>query len=154
MIDHEIRIREAQEADVPVLADFNRRMARETEGRELDPAVLASGVQAVFTEPGRGFYLVAEITAAVVGCLLVTKEWSDWRDGEFWWIQSVYVARDFRGRGVFRALYQTVRKRAENADRVCGCRLYVEQENHAAQAVYARMGLVETSYKVFEELLS
>ncbi|MCF8109307.1 MAG: GNAT family N-acetyltransferase, partial [Desulfohalobiaceae bacterium] len=101
MIHHEIRIREAQETDVSVLADFNRRMARETEDRELDPAVLTSGVQAVFTEPGRGFYLVAEITAAVVGCLLVTKEWSDWRDGEFWWIQSVYVARDFRGRGVF-----------------------------------------------------
>ncbi len=154
MIHHEIRIREARGKDVSVLADFNRRMAMETEGLELDPAVLFSGVQAVFTDPGRGFYLVAEIAGEIAGCLMVTREWSDWRNGEFWWIQSVYVKKDFRRCGVFRALYQTVRKRAEEVSRVCGCRLYVERENYAAQAVYARMGLVETSYKVFEELLS
>ncbi len=154
MMHEEIRIREARGKDVSVLTDFNRRMAMETENQELDPAVVASGVQAVFTEAGRGFYLVAEIAEEIVGCLMVTREWSDWRNGEFWWIQSVYVKKDSRRCGVFRALYQTVRDRADNTDRVCGCRLYVEQENRTAQASYTRMGLVETSYKVFEELLS
>ena len=146
-------IRAARREDIPILVDFNLRMARETEGRQLDPEVLASGMRAVFEVAGRGFYLVAEVGGEVAGCLLVTTEWSDWRDAAFWWIQSVYVREDFRRCGVFSALYETVRERARSSDRVCGCRLYVERTNSTAQATYARLGLQETSYKVFEELL-
>lgn len=144
------RVRDAVSRDAAVLVEFNRRMAMETEGRRLDPAVLARGVRAVLRNPHLGFYLVAEVEGRVAGCLMVTAEWSDWRNAAFWWVQSVYVAPEFRRRGVFRALYAEVKRRARKSPRVCGCRLYVERDNAAARATYGRLGLRETRYRMFE----
>jgi len=146
----EITVRAAAFADAAVIADFNRAMARETEGKELDPDRLAAGVAAVFREPARGAYRVAERHGEVVGCLLLTPEWSDWRNGTFWWIQSVYVRADARRGGVFRALYGSVEREARAAEGVCGIRLYVERENEAAQRVYDAVGMARTSYRFFE----
>jgi GNAT superfamily N-acetyltransferase len=148
----QVKIRAALPPDTATLVDFNLRMARETEDKRLDLEVLTSGVNAVLEDPTRGFYLVAEIAGKVVGSLMVTTEWSDWRNGAFWWIQSVYVLPELRKHGVFRALYEEARERAANSAGVCGCRLYVERDNTTAQAVYARRGLIETNYKVFEDL--
>jgi len=148
----QVKIRAALAKDAATLVEFNLRMAQETEDKQLDSGVVTSGVNAVLEDPKRGFYLVAEVGGQVVGSLMVTTEWSDWRDGAFWWIQSVYIAPGFRRRGVYRTLYEQVRQRARNTTRVCGCRLYVERDNAAAQTTYARLGLVETDYKVFEEL--
>ena len=149
-VSDEIRIRSARPEDVPSLVRFNHEMARETEGKELDREVLAAGVGAVFAEPARGFYLVAEISGEVIACLMITREWSDWRNGDFWWIQSVYVAPEFRRRGVFRSLYREVANRAGQSDGVCGFRLYVEQDNQEAQATYRHLGMTETAYRMFE----
>ncbi len=147
-----IKIRLAIPSDRATLVEFNLRMAEETERKRLDSKVLTSGVQTVMEDSTHGFYLVAEMDEKVVGSLMVTTEWSDWRNGTFWWIQSVYVQPEFRRRGVFRALYAEVRERAVNTKGVCGCRLYVEKDNAAAQAVYGRQGFTETHYKVFENL--
>ncbi|MBC8207715.1 MAG: GNAT family N-acetyltransferase [Desulfobulbaceae bacterium] len=147
-----VKIRAAEVKDVTILTGFNVLMAQETEDKQLDPGVVTAGVRAVLEDSKRGFYLVSEIAGEVVASLMVTTEWSDWRDGEFWWIQSVYVAPGFRRRGLFGALYGEVRERARNTERVCGCRLYVEQDNDTAQATYARLGLLETDYKMFEDV--
>ncbi|MFT6863568.1 MAG: ribosomal protein S18 acetylase RimI-like enzyme [Akkermansiaceae bacterium] len=147
----EMKIRKAESGEVPVLVAFNLAMALETEGKELDPTVLTAGVKGIFAQPGRGFYLVAECGDEVVGSLMVTMEWSDWRNGDFWWVQSVYVAPDFRKRGIFRALYAEARRMAMAAEHVCGCRLYVEKDNETAQAVYLRRGFQETHYRLFED---
>ena len=154
-------IRIATIDDAPALAEFNRSIAMETENLSLIPAVVLSGVKAVFETPARGFYVVAEARAdsranshqTLVAALMVTTEWSDWRDGEFWWIQSVYVARPWRRRGLYRLLYNHVKRLAEQDRNVCGFRLYVERENRVAQQTYATLGMVETRYKVFEELV-
>ena len=151
-MQNQTRIRAAIRKDVPSLVDFNLRMAMETEDKQLDSEVLTSGVNAVLDDPRRGFYLIAEVDGKVAGSLMVTNEWSDWRDGTFWWVQSVYVTHEFRRRGVLRALYEETRERAKNTPRVCGCRLYVERNNATAQTTYAKLGLVETDYKMFEEL--
>jgi len=137
-----------------MLVEFNMRMVEETEGKQLDPAVLPAGVNAVFEYRYHGFYLVAEVDGTVSGSLLMTTEWSDWRNGLFWWIQSVYVLADFRRKGVYLALYREVRERAAKSPQVCGCRLYVERGNHTAQATYRRLGMKDTGYRVFEELFS
>ncbi len=147
-----VQIRAARPEDVAVLVEFNLRMAQETEGRQLVPDVLAAGVRAVVDDPRLGFYLVAEVGGVVAGALMVTTEWSDWRNGTFWWVQSVYVAPDFRRRGLFKALYGEVRERARNTPRICGCRLYVHQDNAAALATYGRLGLQATHYKLLEEV--
>jgi GNAT superfamily N-acetyltransferase len=147
-----VTIRPAVPADADTLVRFNLRMARETEDKQLDPAVLASGVEAVLRDPALGFYRIADLEGKAVGSLLVTFEWSDWRNGTFWWVQSVYVEPEHRRRGVFRALYEDVRKQATSTPRVCGCRLYVERDNAAAQATYARLGMTETNYRLLEEL--
>ncbi|MEM1356281.1 MAG: GNAT family N-acetyltransferase [Planctomycetota bacterium] len=137
--------------DAPVIAEYNRAMARETEHRELDPARLLAGVEAVFAQPGHGRYLVAtDASGAVVGCLMITYEWSDWRNGCFWWVQSVYVHPDHRRRGVFRLLYRSVRELGEAEGGVCGYRLYVERENRSAQQTYRSLGMAGTPYLVFE----
>lgn len=144
-------IRDARPDDAPAIADFNRTMARETEARELDGATVLAGVQNALENPERGFYLVADDeNEAPVGALLVTFEWSDWRNANFWWIQSVYVTTQWRGRGIFRALYVETKRRAQNDGNVCGLRLYVERDNHTAQAAYARLGMHETPYRVYE----
>lgn len=147
----EASIRIARPEDARRVIEFNKRIALETEGRQLDHDVLASGVGAVLADPNRGFYLVAEIDGQVVGCLMITTEWSDWRNGELWWIQSVYVVAEFRRKGVFRALYKAARERA-HAARACGFRLYVEQANAPAKTTYTGLGLSETNYNVFEQI--
>lgn len=152
MPTHQTVIRNATVDDARALADFNRRMALETEGLSLPPPVSLSGVKAVFEDPARGFYVVAEAHRDLVAALMITREWSDWRDGEWWWIQSVYVRPSFRRRGVYRSLHRHVTDCAERAPNVCGLRLYVERENRAAQQTYAMLGMRETRYKVFEYL--
>ncbi len=151
-MQNHIKVRLAKPMDADRLIEFNLRMAEETEDKQLDSKVLASGVNAILADPKYGFYLVAEVDGEVVGSLMVTTEWSDWRNGRFWWIQSVYVAPKFRRQGVFRALYEDARGRAKNETCVCGCRLYVERDNAPAQIVYSRLGLKETKYKMLEEL--
>ncbi len=147
-----IKIRPAEEADLPYLVSFNMEIALETEGRKLDTGILQAGVRGVFEDATRGFYLVAEIEGQVAGSLMITKEWSDWRNGDFWWIQSVYVLPEYRRQGVFRELYEEARRRAKEDESVCGCRLYVETENQSAQKVYLKHGFVETGYLLFEDV--
>lgn len=145
-------VREADARDAGVLADFNIAMALETEGKRLIPDVVGRGVQRLIAEPALGFYLVAEAGGVVVASALVTTEWSDWRNGRFWWIQSVYVRPQHRRQGAFRALYAAIQTRAAREPDVCGCRLYVERENGRAQATYRALGMAETHYRVMEEL--
>lgn len=146
-----ITVARADEADLPTLVAFNRDMARETEGRALDEGVLARGVRALLVDEKKGFYLVARDGDVVVGQLMVTTEWSDWRAGVFWWIQSVYVEPSHRRRGLYARLHDEVRARAAAQGDVVGLRLYVEHENAGAQATYRRMGMTEARYVMFEE---
>jgi len=148
-----LRIRDASTADADVLADFNSRMAEETEGRTLDQAVVGPGVAALLADSDKGRYWVAEIDGMVVGQLMVTYEWSDWRNGTLWWIQSVYIHPSFRRQGVFSALYQHVESLALAEPDVCGLRLYVEQGNTRAQRTYKKLGMVNPSYLVMESIL-
>jgi ribosomal protein S18 acetylase RimI-like enzyme len=145
-----LMIRQGTPADAAVVIDFNLRLARESEGKDLDGDLLAAGVAAGLADPRKALYFVAEDQGAVLGQLMITTEWSDWRNGWFWWIQSVYVRSDARRRGIFRALYEHVRQRAVEDPQVIGLRLYVERENHAAQQTYERMGMEPTSYFVLE----
>lgn len=145
-------IRSAIAADVDRLVDWNAAMAMETEARTLDPQTLARGVRGVLEAPRRGFYLIAERAGAAVGSLLVTYEWSDWRNGDFWWIQSVYVVPAARRIGVFRALYARVQQDAAAAGAV-GLRLYVETENQRAQRTYAELGMERCHYLMYEQML-
>jgi ribosomal protein S18 acetylase RimI-like enzyme len=137
--------------DAPLIAAFNRAMARETEGLDLDLDRLLAGVCAVFDDPAKGFYLVAEQDGQVVGQLMITYEWSDWRNGVFWWVQSVYVAPAARGQGAFRDLYSELMHRARDRGDVCGVRLYVEGHNDAAKGTYAKLGMSATVYEMWEE---
>jgi GNAT superfamily N-acetyltransferase len=143
-------IRPGVAADAPVVAEFNRLLAWESEHKALDPQVLAAGVAAALADPDRARYFVAEEDGSVLGQLMLTREWSDWRNGWIWWIQSVYVRADARRRGVFRGLYEHVRRTAR-AEGVVGLRLYVEQDNHAARETYRRMGMQASGYLVLEE---
>ncbi len=146
-------IRRALKQDAAELAEFNRNMARETEGIELIPEVIAAGVRGMIEHPERGFYLVVELDNGIQASLMVTFEWSDWRNGMFWWIQSVYVRPDYRRQGLYRELYTHVRELAEQEDAVCGYRLYVERDNAVAQQTYRRLGMQETDYRIFEALI-
>lgn len=143
-------VRAAVPSDCQVLVDFNIALAWETEGKRLERDIVARGVQHLLEQPDAGFYRLAQIDGQVAGSLMITFEWSDWRDGFFWWIQSVYVHPDFRRRGVFRRLYQHVVQEAQSRDRVRGVRLYVEHENHAAQQTYRALGMVATRYHLYE----
>lgn len=149
-----MQIRLAAPDDAASLVDFNQAMARETEGKELSPEVLAAGVAAVLGDAQHGFYLIAEVEGQVAGCLMVTYEWSDWRNGLFWWIQSVYVRPEFRGRGIYPTLYADIKRRAAETGGVRGFRLYVEKHNTRAQRIYHALGMHETDYLMYEELLS
>lgn len=144
-----IAIRVAHPSDIPFLVESNAAMALETEQKTLDRDVLARGVAAVFDHPARGFYLLAEQAGAPVGCLLITHEWSDWRDGDWWWFQSVYVVPSARRSGVFRALHAEV-ERLARAEGAIGLRLYVERHNARAQRTYASLGMEEEPYKIFQ----
>jgi len=145
-------IRPATLADANVVAEFNRGIAFETEGKTLDPAIVRKGVIALLSDANKGRYFVAEIDGKVVGQLAVTYEWSDWRNGNVWWIQSVYVHVDARRLGVFRKLYEHVATAARTDENVVGIRLYVEHDNKVAQETYRKMGMVMTPYHVMEEM--
>lgn len=152
----DVHVRTALPDDAPRLAAWNAAMAWETERKRLDPDVLARGVAAIFAQPTRGSYFIAECVEAggaaePAGCLLVTREWSDWRCGDWWWIQSVYVAPEYRRRGVYRALHGHVRALAHSAPEVCGLRLYVEKTNDNAQRTYTAQGMADAGYLVFAE---
>jgi RimJ/RimL family protein N-acetyltransferase len=152
LADAGLRIRESVPADAAAIVDFQLRMARETEDLELDGATLSRGVAAVFADPGKGAYWIAERGGRTVGCLLTTCEWSDWRDGVVLWIQSVYVVPEERGEGVYRALYERVRRQIEESDDLKGIRLYVDKRNAGAQRVYERLGMTREHYDLFEWL--
>ncbi|MEZ4264849.1 MAG: GNAT family N-acetyltransferase [Myxococcota bacterium] len=143
-------VRRGEPADAHALADHNVRMAAETEGRDLDAARTLSGVSRALADPIRGVYYVAEHDGAVIGQLMVTREWSDWRDGWFWWVQSVYVRAEHRGQGVYRALWEHIVAAARAEGDVCGIRLYVERENVEALAVYHRLAMVDAGYVMME----
>lgn len=148
-------IRPATMDDVQTIVGFNADMARETEQRGLDLDRLREGVRAILATPQHGFYILAEAygetTRSVVGQLMITYEWSDWRNGVFWWVQSVYVTPEWRRRGVYRAMHEHVVARAKAGLQVCGIRLYVERANHRAQTVYQQVGLAPSGYTVLEQ---
>jgi ribosomal protein S18 acetylase RimI-like enzyme len=146
----DIRVRPATIDDAEFLVRGNAQLALETEGVSLDIDRLRSGVHAIFEDPARGFYLIAEIDGTRVGQMMTTYEWSDWRNGMFWWIQSVYTILEFRRRGVFRALYAQAQALAKQRGGVCGLRLYVDMNNGRAQETYRRCGMRETTYRMFE----
>ena len=146
-----MNIRLAAATDADALVEFNQAMALETEGKRLDTAVLRPGVEAVFQDRTKGFYVVADDNEQIVGGLMVTFEWSDWRNGWFWWIQSVYILPEARGKSIYRKLYEFVKERSEQDGNVCGFRLYVEKENEHAQRVYEKLGMEETYYLMYEE---
>jgi len=149
-----ILVRPAASSDLNILVGFNSAMALETEGKNLDPDVLRTGVAAVLEDSLKGFYLLAERRGQPVGQLLVTSEWSDWRNAYFWWIQSVYVVPEHRRRGVYRALERQVRDQARLRGNVCGIRLYVDRQNHGAQKVYSRLGMIPSHYDMYEVEIS
>ena len=148
-----MNIRLAQESETAALVEFNQAMALETEGKTLDAQILQSGVRQVFHDEEKGFYVVAEEGGRIVGGLMITFEWSDWRSGWFWWIQSVYILPEFRGQGIYRRLYDFVREAARAKEDVCGFRLYVEKENTSAQKVYEKLGMEQSHYLMYEEMI-
>jgi GNAT superfamily N-acetyltransferase len=137
-------------ADTLVIAGFNQRMAWETEKLRLAPDRVRRGVRALLRDLVKGTYFVAEIAGEVVGQLLITYEWSDWRNGNFWWVQSVYVREDQRGQGVFQALFRHVERLARRRKDVCGIRLYMDAHNARARRAYAKLGFKLTNYELFE----
>ena len=141
----------AKHSDVTSLVKFNQLMAWETEQKQLDEDILTKGVSALIVDGNKGFYLVAEQNDIVVGSLMVTTEWSDWRNGVFWWVQSVYITPDFRRQGIYAQLYAQVKTIAEQQQNVCGFRLYVEKENLIAQQTYESLGMQPTHYLMYEE---
>lgn len=148
-----MKIRFAEKADGQAMVEFNQAMALETEGKRLDSQVLTSGVEAVFDDDKKGFYVVAEDDGKIVGGLMVTFEWSDWRNGWFWWIQSVYILPEYRGKRIYSFLYDFVKNEAQKQGNVCGFRLYVEKENERAQKVYEKLGMESSHYLMYEEMI-
>ena len=147
-------LRAACRDDIDHIAAFNAAMAWETEQRVLDPETLRAGVAAVIADPAQGFYRVITVAGEIVACCLVTYEWSDWRNGRWWWLQSVYVRPEQRGRGLFSTLYRQLRAEAAATAGVCGMRLYVETDNARARRVYAALGMHEASYRLLQDSFS
>jgi ribosomal protein S18 acetylase RimI-like enzyme len=144
-------IREADVEDIQRIVLFNQAMARETEGRELDRRTLTKGVEALLKDPARGRYFVAVKGDEVVGQVMITMEWSDWRNGQVWWLQSVYVSKRHRREGVYGLLHEHVRETARS-EKVIGIRLYVDRDNIAGQETYRSLGMVASQYLLFEEM--
>jgi len=145
-----LTVRRATPADATLIVEFNRRLAEESEGKTLDSKVLAAGVAAVMADPYKGPYFLAEENGETLGQMQVTYEFSDWRNGWFWWIQGVYVRPESRRRGVFRALYQHVAEAAKCDPEVIGLRLYVERDNERAHQTYLGLGMAWTNYLLME----
>lgn len=146
-----IIIRRARLADAATITRFNAAMGRETEGILLDKSRLQKGVKSILCDPAKGFYLVAETKGKIVGQIMITREWSDWRNGYFWWIQSVYVLPSFRRHGIYRALHGHVVDAGKKRRDVCGIRLYVDRYNSRARKVYKKLGMKRSDYQMFEE---
>ncbi len=145
-----VRVRLASEEELETIVDFQLKMALETENMKLDEKTLFDGVQAVFLDPKKGKYLVAEFEDQIAASMMITHEWSDWRNKWIFWLQSVYVRPEFRGKGVFRELYEHIQLVAQSDDRVGGLRLYVDKNNQAAAEVYKAVGMDGEHYKLFE----
>ena len=145
-----MNIRKALNKDRDVIARYNYNLAYETENKILDMNILTRGVEAIIKDENKGIYHVCEINGEVVGQIMYTFEWSDWRNGTFLWIQSVYVNKEFRGMGVFKALYKFIRDIADNDNNICGIRLYVEKENTIAKKTYKNIGMKECNYYIYE----
>ncbi|MBT1697284.1 GNAT family N-acetyltransferase [Fulvivirgaceae bacterium PWU4] len=147
-----ISIRKAVAADIAVIADFQLRLAHETENVKLDRAIVEKGLKALFDDPSKGTYYVAEYNGETAGCHLITFEWSEWRNGMVWWLQSVYVKESHRKNGVFRAMYDNLINLIQNDPAILGLRLYVDKTNARAQQVYASLGMNGEHYTVFEKM--
>ena len=156
---HQIQVRPATMTDLEVVVSFNAALAKETEERDLDLSTLRSGVQALLQDSKKGWYAMAEQFCdpgekEVVGQILVTFEWSDWRNANFWWLQSLYVNPHHRQKGVFRRLLEYVQTQAQrNGEVIAGFRLYVEKQNHEAHQAYEHLGFLETVYRMYEKPL-
>jgi GNAT superfamily N-acetyltransferase len=149
-----INIRKAVIKDIPAIVDFQLKMAMETESKELDQAIVQKGVEAVFNDETKGQYIVAATENRVVASLMLTSEWSDWRNAKVLWFQSVYVISDYRKRGIFAKMYAFVKALVLESDQYMGLRLYVEKDNIPAQSVYQKMGMDGEHYKMFEWMKS
>ena len=147
-----IVIRDASPTDGPTIAEFNSRLREETEGKSLDPQVIGPGVAEMLADPIKGRYWVAEADGQIVGQMMVTYEWSDWRNGSWWWLQSVYVRDGYREAGIFKALYRYVEALAQDEESVVGIRLYVEKDNDRAQAIYDKLGFRDTGYQMQQKV--
>jgi GNAT superfamily N-acetyltransferase len=147
-----MNIRLAQIEDAEAMVEFNQAMALETEKKHLDQDILRSGVRAAFVDENKGFYVVAESEGRIVGGLMITYEWSDWRNAWWWWIQSVYVRPEARGQRIYSKLYDFVKEKAVAAG-AYGIRLYVETENHHAQRVYEKLGMQVSPYLMYDQML-
>ena len=146
----EMSTRLGLESDLQSIVEFQENLASETEDKTLYKESLKKGVMAVISDPNLGFYVVREVDNAIVGSLMVTFEWSDWRNQMFWWIQSVYVKQEYRRRGVFSELYSYVIDCAKRTTKICGIRLYVECDNTVAQKTYGHLGMEESKYLMYE----
>lgn len=153
-MSHDVDIRLAQAHDAELLAAWAQAMALETEHKHLDADTVLKGVQAGIADARRARYFIAMSGEKPVGTLMLTTEWSDWRNGDWWWIQSVYVHPEFRRKGVFQSLYRHVKHMAEQAKDVCGLRLYVEHENRNAQRTYESLGMEDAGYRMMETGIS
>ena len=146
-----MKIRKATLNDAIALVDFNQAMAFETEKKQLDSDILTAGVNQLLNDENKGFYLVAELPSGeIAGSLMVTFEWSDWRNSQFWWIQSVYIRPQNRRQGIYSKLYSNVKALANEEQGVCGFRLYVEKDNITAQKTYQNLGMHESHYDMYE----
>ncbi len=150
-MSNEISIRTAVQNDAKVLTEFNIRNALETENMKLDEEEALAGVKYAIDNPQKGFYLVAEREGEVLGALMITTEWSDWRNRDFWWVQSVYVRPEGRKQGIYSRLYNHAKSLAVNKGNVSAIRLYVEKNNKTAQSVYQALGMEDSDYYLFEE---
>jgi ribosomal protein S18 acetylase RimI-like enzyme len=145
-------IRKATRGDIETIAGFQALMAKETEDMDLDRDTVLQGVKAVLDDLSKGFYLVTEKKGEVIGCLMVTPEWSDWRNQTVWWIQSLYVRPEWRKSGIFREMYNYLKDRVEKDDSIGGIRLYVDKSNTRAQKVYEALGMDGEHYRFYEDM--
>jgi N-acetylglutamate synthase-like GNAT family acetyltransferase len=152
MITPEIQIRQATRNDIPVLVQFQQLLARETENVVLDAKILNAGMNAMFDDAAKGCYYVAETKGQVIACHMITYEWSDWRNGMVYWLQSVYVKETFRQHGVFKMMFESLWKKIENDPAIAGLRLYADKTNTRAQKVYSVLGMNGDHYTVFEKM--
>ncbi|MDH3908628.1 MAG: GNAT family N-acetyltransferase [Gammaproteobacteria bacterium] len=154
MASIDLTIRDATPGDAEIIADFNSRLAFETEGMRLSPEVINRGVETLLADQSKGRYWVAQADSRVVGQIMVTYEWSDWRNSMIWWIQSVYVHGDYRRSGVFSLLYRHVESLARRDPQVSGIRLYVERDNARARRTYESLGMDMTDYRVMQSMFT